>query len=357
MKRYFIVSTIIITVIILMEIGLRLFYYEQLKSRETSTNRIPDSLKVFNREPNTEEAYITPGVKNRFRSNNLGYVGPDFSMKKKPGTYRIIVIGNSNVVGKQMNGDNNFCIVLQKIFHLNNMDVEVINCAREGGSKDIQNLHIIEDELINYQPNLILLENSGRLKYRRYVYEGYEDYTLDYDPLKPETRTECKKIVDKINKNRWLTRTYDMSFIIRAICKRYVDKHSNWDVKKLYSRNNKLEIYLYTYIKKDAKVYLPTYSVSWDYALTKINNIKSSLDSINSQLVLFTYGDYSDEEKGFFEDNMIDFIQLKMNYNYLPINSKLEGHTNEIGHALIAERLFNKIILKNYISKISQSND
>jgi len=272
--------------------------------------------------------------------------------------FRIIVIGNSNVVGKQMDGANNFCVVLQKIFVANNMKVEVINCAREGGGKDIQNLYIIKDEIIKYQPDLVLLENQGRLQYERYVYEGYHNYTLEYDPLKPETRVVCIKIVDNIYKYKWLTRIYDMSYIVRAICKQYVDNHSNWEVKKLYSRNSKFEIYLYTYIKKDAKVYLPTYYVTWNYASTELNKVKSSLDSIDCRLVLFTYGSYSDDFKVFLKDKKINFIQLKTgDYNYLPLNSKLEGHTNEIGHALIAERLFSQMIIKNYIPKNIQQND
>ena len=346
-KISIVVLFVVFTLILISEICLRTFYFEQLKTRKTTTNKIPDSLRVFIREPNVEEAFITPSVNSHFRSNNMGYVGPDFSLKKKTGVFRIIVVGNSEVVGKQqMHGENDFCTVLQRIFKINNMKVEVINCAREGTNKDIQNLYIIKNDIVKYEPDLILLENGGQLNYCRYVFEGYGDYTLQYDPSKPETRAECVKVVDKINKHRLLTKCYDVSFIVRAICKRYVDKHSNWNVQALYSTSRKFEKYLYTYIKKDANVYIPTYRVSWDYALTELGNVKSKLDSIGCQLMLYTYSGYSDEFKRTFKENEIDFIQLNMNYGYLPLNSKLEGHTNELGHALIAERLFSQLVIK-----------
>ena len=134
----------VVFLIIITEIIFRAFYHEQLKSRHTSTNKIPDSLLVFTRKPNGEELIISPSLHHKFRINNHGFVGRDFNLKKHPDTFRIVFIGNSNAATTQMNSNNNYITYLRSIFDNYGFKVEVLNCAREGTYKDIQNINSIK---------------------------------------------------------------------------------------------------------------------------------------------------------------------------------------------------------------------
>lgn len=349
---YFKIFVVLVILILIGEIILRIFYFEQLKSRITSTNRIPDSNFVFIRAPNTWEHYRTPEIDNKFRTNNQGYIGPDFTTQKKTDVFRIIFLGTSDVVGMHMNGTNNFTTVLQTLFNKYYNNIEVINCANEGGGKDYQHIQQIKQQILNFEPNLIVLENNGELTYSRYVYEGYRNYTLEYDPKIESSRNECIEIVDNLYKYRIITYIYDASYIIRAICKRYVDKNSNWDHDAICKTENKLEKYLYSYIKKDVKAFSEKFQVSWSYFLREYDYITLKMKDNNGQLVVFIFGDYDMEEKEFFYENNINFIELKFdNYSYLKLNSKLERHLNQTAHALLAERFFSQLILNNFIPK------
>ena len=135
-SKYFIIfSVLLLITILIVEIILRIFYHEQLKSRITSTNRVPDSSLVYTRVPNVIEHYCTPDVDNRFRCNNQGFTGPDFTTKKGKGIFRIIIMGNSDVEGMHMNGTNNFTVVMQMLFNRFYDSVEVVNCGLGGGGK------------------------------------------------------------------------------------------------------------------------------------------------------------------------------------------------------------------------------
>ena len=104
MKKYIFLLTAIFLLIISVEIFLRLCFYEQLKTRQTATNRVPDSLLVYTRKPYTVDTIITPGVNRIYRTNNKGFLGQDFQMDKKDSVFRIAVIGNSNAAAISQTG-------------------------------------------------------------------------------------------------------------------------------------------------------------------------------------------------------------------------------------------------------------
>ncbi len=342
----------VVCLIIITEILFRIFFYEQLKTRHTTTNKIPDSLLVFTRKPNGEEHLVSPSLNHKFRINNHGFIGHDFKLKKHPDTFRIIFVGNSNTASTQMNSNNNYCTFLQDIFDNNGFKVEVLNCAREGAHKDIQNLNSVKYELINFDPDLILFELHDRFEVRNFVWEGYKNYVLEYNPHDPSTRKLCKDRVDRINKSKYLTIFYDASFIIRALCKKYIDKNSDWDQDRLFRINKSLEIYLYTYITKDSRCYNPIYYYTWDRTIVELKNVIHTLDSIDCDFVLIN-GIYSEDQRSLFRNNGIKFLELSL-FQYsssLEVHYKLDGHLNETGHALQAERIFSMLILHNQIPK------
>ena len=124
-----------------------------------------------------------------------------------------------------------------------------------------------------------------------------------------------------------------------------------WDVRALNERNSNFEKHLYSYIRKDAKAYVPIYTVSWGYYYERLKEINQKL-SPGSKIVFFTYGQYSNDVRKLLNDCGIGYLELRIyQYTNLPIFSKLEGHFNELAHSLLAERLYGQLNRKGYINK------
>jgi hypothetical protein len=353
MKTYKLLILVFISTLIMAEVLLRIFYYEQLKTRFWPNIYIPDSNYVVRLRPNTESCLITPGINHKFRINNQGFLGPDFLKTKRDSIFRIIIVGNSPTTGFHMNSDNSFCIQLQKIFNVYGVKAEVINCGRMGGHRDIQNLDFIKNEIKSYNPNLILFEKNGGLFERRnFVFDYYKNYTLEYNPHDPLSRQESIDRIDKIEKAWYLTILYDMSYIVRFLCRKYIDIHNkSWWPDLMFQRYDPIEIYLYTYITKESKVFTQTYYYTFEKAIEKIKDTEYELKAINCHLILFNYYRYPKEVQNIYSENKISYMQLNLSdlFSMYPINSKLEGHFNELGNTLVAERIFSQLMMQKII--------
>jgi len=115
------------------------------------------------------ELYPFPAESN---VNSYGFKGPEFSSNKPIDTYRIFLVG-----GSTMWGDGNYSDettipgILQKIFDKQKplTKIEVIN-AGISGANTISESKMIEEKIINYQPDLIVM------------YDGWNDLRAQYSP-------------------------------------------------------------------------------------------------------------------------------------------------------------------------------
>ncbi len=128
-----------------------------------------------------------------FRINSKGFVGPEFDERPAPGVYRIITLGDSCTFAtgfwqigypfqleRQLNKDAG-----SKRF-------EVINAGIEGYNSTFA-LARIRDELLRYQPNLVI------------IYIGWNDL-MKTDPANAA----------RVDEHVWLAELLDRSYLIRA---------------------------------------------------------------------------------------------------------------------------------------------
>lgn len=94
-----------------------------------------------------------------FSINSRGFRGPEFSTQKTPGTIRIFCSGGSTTAGNWVDDDKTWPAFLEKFLREKGYRVEVINAGVQGWYS-YQELLRFQTEIINYQPDLILL-NQG----------------------------------------------------------------------------------------------------------------------------------------------------------------------------------------------------
>ena len=112
---------------------------------------------------------LVPFVKSS-NLNSLGFRGPEFSEIKPPNTYRIFMVGGSTMIGSGESSDETTIPgILQKIFDSNSsvQKIEVINAGMSGGASNIE-IHLINEKLISFSPDLII------------IYDGWNDLKKDY---------------------------------------------------------------------------------------------------------------------------------------------------------------------------------
>src|ERR1043166_7878958 len=116
------------------------------QGRELCTMRSPDPRLIYSYIPN------------RCGANTNGYNDAEYAYEKNPGSYRIVVIGDS--VAEGLSKTEKFGKILEERLNTNlsshtGRTYEVIVLARIGYSTS-QELVILEDEAFRYHPDLVL---------------------------------------------------------------------------------------------------------------------------------------------------------------------------------------------------------
>lgn len=93
----------------------------------------------------------------RGRSNGLGYRDYDHPLRKSPGTYRIVVLGDSIAAGlKVLENDRIFPTILERELRARGLQAEVINFAVSGYNTR-QEVETFKEKGLAFAPDLVLL--------------------------------------------------------------------------------------------------------------------------------------------------------------------------------------------------------
>ena len=103
-------------------------------------------------------------------TNSYGLRGSEFSEKKNDVDFRIFAVGGSTTYGGGVSDNETWPSQLQQTVNENILDrkIEVIN-AGISGAKSWNELELVKNKLVNYQPDLII------------IYDGWNDYNQDND--------------------------------------------------------------------------------------------------------------------------------------------------------------------------------
>jgi len=102
--------------------------------------------------------------------NSLGFRGEEFSPEKPDNVYRIFMLGGSTMFGHGATSDQTTIPgYVQQFFQNNDMElkIEIINGGIQGADSYAET-KIIENKLINYSPNMVI------------IYDGWNDLRADY---------------------------------------------------------------------------------------------------------------------------------------------------------------------------------
>jgi lysophospholipase L1-like esterase len=145
--------------------------------------------------PHTSGRFASLGFDIHVRINSRGFRGPDVSYTRRPGSRRVVVLGDSHAWGFGVEEDRSFARLLEQQIP----DLEVVNLGVSGYSTD-QELLLYQDEGRRYDTDVVMLvvaHNDLRGNTRtvessvygkpRFLFEG-DDLVLDNHPVPPPDR-------------------------------------------------------------------------------------------------------------------------------------------------------------------------
>ncbi len=296
----------------------------------------------------------------RVKNNSLGFHDSEHSFSKKADTYRILVLGDSQVEAIQVDLSKTFFKILEKKFNNERFRVEVIALGKSGnGPKEALDLY--ENIGRKYNPDIVIWSfinnNDIQDSYREFG-RLISERKLEELPDIPDF-LKFSKIASYLYTRKWInedkssTQLTDTTFFRGEFF--YINEINNWDqivflkhwppiFEQAWDSFTKYYLDLIEKVSNDGKI-LITISASgaYPYFLLKSNeNIDWDFDKPN-RLV-----------KELANESSVRFISMKSTYDlFIKKTSKdvvfqYDGHLNEAGHKLVAKILYPEI--KNYLT-------
>ena len=122
--------------------------------RPLSPQLIPDPVRHHKLVPNAHAKFEQKDFSYIQRNNELGLRGVDVSAEKPDATYRIITLGDSFTMGKGVEDDQTFSVLLESI-----LNIELGNCDSE-----FERVEVLNAGVDSYSPILSYLYLTHRLK-------------------------------------------------------------------------------------------------------------------------------------------------------------------------------------------------
>lgn len=355
---------LILIIVIGIEVFLRLNWDKLYIYATTPLIYQPDSTLGFTFKPNTK--FYKEGK--CYKINSQGFIGDEFSIAKKDGTYRIAFVGDCFISGAfSYQGYSNCCTTIQELFNQNHWNVEIYNCGLDGNDRSFEILQSI-NQIIKYNPDLIICEYVLPLVTKKIIREIYRNYIIEYSKDDKITKEELKSMVDNIYKFKYFLKIIDNIYIIKALCiryinyRKYIESNNNSTSDNDYSNIKKtyLETFLELYIrKKDHPVknildifeneFYIRYSMKKSLQLS--NDIANTLKSKNIGFYYFTFYPVNEKET---KSNIAPI--LKLDYDFDETMLYDVDHLNSKGNKALGEEFYrvltkNKIIPEIYLKK------
>jgi lysophospholipase L1-like esterase len=170
-----------------LELGLRLFwkgYY--LKERKAYAQ--PHPTRGWENRHGARVHFGKPEFSTTVEHNSVGFRGPEVSLAKTPGSFRILALGDSFTYGVGVENDATFCAVLEEL----DLRLEVINAGVNNYGTS-QELLLLKERGLAYRPDLVLthffwndVADSATREFPTFSMQGgalrYPTFRTDADP-------------------------------------------------------------------------------------------------------------------------------------------------------------------------------
>lgn len=150
--------------------------------------------------------------------NSHGFRGREYSLQKPPGTFRIVVIGDSITFGNRLAAEENYPAVLESLYQQAGKSVEVLNLAL-GGYDTLQEVATLKDIGLAFYPDLVILGYcindigvaSGNVNYiqrlQKYGHWIYRSRLAQFIRIQMD-RIELKQFTTQANRTESFDETY-----------------------------------------------------------------------------------------------------------------------------------------------------
>ena len=334
-KKKKIILLCLVTAFITLEVLLRILYADKLDVAFRPA--VYRSLPVVNYGYVPDTCFTLSGK--NYYINKQGFIGNDFE-EKSVDTFRIAVVGTSVVAGSiNLREYYSFCPMLQENFTKNNINVQIINCGIDGGDRSLEVLKSINYQIINFNPDMILMEYVLPFSTWNLIRENYRGYIIGYPAFDKTGPEYTKQIVDNLHKFKPYFDVLYHSYVVRSIFSLYTktsNSHFSW--------------YITLY---ETKIFVYGNWAPIDFTLEEsadmIHEVKNKLNKLNIQFFLFTPNR---------DDSLIQTAK-KFKLPLISLNTKFsendyppeEGHWNMNGCQKVADSFYETLTKYDLIPK------
>jgi lysophospholipase L1-like esterase len=149
----------VITIVVIVDVYVRFFAddgmqfdLEMWKYARDVKQLSADPLIAHEHAPNRDAVLMAVD----FRTNSKGLRDREFAYERKPGTLRVLMLGDSLTVGWGVPVEQTFSKRIEKLFANNGVDAEVIN-AGVGNYNTVQEVEYFLTEGYKYHPDIVVL--------------------------------------------------------------------------------------------------------------------------------------------------------------------------------------------------------
>jgi hypothetical protein len=162
------------------------------------------------------------------RFNKFGYVDSDWSAEKDPSTYRIAMVGSCVLTGV-------FHIVDTACYNYPNMaeaelrkkgyNIEIMNFGMPGESRSYYTFKTIEEDVLAFKPDLVIMENVFPYARKEYARDDYLGYQLEYIFTSSKSKQHAMMWAEKMNDLSFFVSLLDHSWVIKKLALKYQHTH------------------------------------------------------------------------------------------------------------------------------------
>ncbi|MFH1655983.1 MAG: hypothetical protein ABH954_05185 [Candidatus Omnitrophota bacterium] len=386
------VLVIIACCLLLAEIGTRIYL---VVSGKGGYILLPDDYLGRVHAPNSRFNYQEDFSKEfsiKRKTNALGLIGEEISVRKPENVFRILVLGDSFTEALQVEEGKNFCEQLQQLLNQDSTSSEkkyqVLNAGISGYSPISEYLYL-KRELIKLNPDLVILqlfandifedhkvgamsvigEDGLPMKINRFFMSRY----LEGSP--PSYKDSKFKNLSYKFKKFLLKRSKFFQVIVRAGIKYYKKSEIHKQMTALPEFNDANQFFIIqddNTLLDDKNFRIRTWQKSRKYILAikqlaEANNADFLIVLIppEAQLKLSYYGlnsrMYFSRKPNFHFNKLLNAFSRKENANYLDLLNAFErnkakglyfdrdGHLTEVGHKVVSQAIFDFFVYNGLV--------
>jgi len=340
-----ILASILIS-LILMEIILRQFFFPVAVS---SDYRRPDPVLGWRLEPNIHITVQNIEFTIPIETNSEGWRDVEHTFQKPPGTFRIVVLGDSFMEAYSVALDDAFHRQLQTLINdSQNTEVEVINLG-VGGYGTLQEYLAFAEEGIRYQPDLVLLAfyttndvRNNSLALESQFSEGLKVESRPF--LLPGgsddwevTIFDYKGMLEQYEANRAAANAQKPWYAWGNLAlSRLINEVKIQQARRSWTRNeDAIDDQLYSWIAVNRCQMTDEYQQAWDITERIFTRLNREVQESGAKLVVFDVPGIHEVDSKY----MAEVSALDPNHEYcldtLPGNAYLDNMLSDLGIPLV----------------------